>query len=149
MIKCAHCKEYHDSVSAVRECAAFHNAAKAFEKELVEQTKPAPKMEWVPEGRYALETKNGLRFYKIDRPETGRWAGYTFVTIEHGDQMGTRVTDSARKGKILRAIGENPQEAMLRYGRELKQCGHCGKNLRNKVSRERGIGPVCFGKVNW
>ena len=59
------------------------------------------------------------------------------------------VKDSAKKGKILRAIGADPQEAMLRYGRELKQCGHCGRNLRNKESRERGIGPKCWALVGW
>ncbi len=34
-------------------------------------------------------------------------------------------------------------DAMVRYGREIGSCGHCGRTLTKKSSRDAGIGPKC------
>lgn len=103
----------------------------------------------VPAGRYAIPGGDGkLRFYKVDRPEDGRWAGWVFVKVQAGDDLWP-VKDKAQRAEILRQIGEDPREASLTYGREIGACGICGRTLTDPESRERGIGPVCAGEIGW
>lgn len=105
----------------------------------------------VPAGRYAVvedDRTNVINFYKVDRPEDGRWAGYVFVNQQVSDTE-YPVKNRTRKAAVLAAIGVNVREAMERYGRELGECGHCGRTLTNDESRERGIGPVCASKMGW
>lgn len=103
----------------------------------------------VPEGRYAVDGDEGHTvFVKVDRPTEGRWAGKIFVKIQAGDDLHrtSRTTADALLGKIAAA---GTQEAMLRYGREIGSCGHCGRTLTNEESRAEGIGPICRGKLGW
>ncbi|AOE44372.1 hypothetical protein SEA_GHOBES_19 [Gordonia phage Ghobes] len=117
------------------------------------QPKQAPKapqdLPDVPAGHYAVETgegaTNSLAFYRVDRPETGKWAGWTFVKLQvSGDyQRLDRKTSAA----VLRKVAEvGPEEASRRYGHELGVCGVCGRTLTNDSSREAGIGPKCAEK---
>lgn len=110
--------------------------------------RPAVKPEEVPAGRYAVEVNDTLAFIKVERPEEGRWAGYTFVTRQLSDDF---VRVSRQQAAVLleavRAAGF--EEAMTRYGRELGVCGECGRTLTNEESREAGIGPVCRAKNGW
>lgn len=103
----------------------------------------------VPAGRYAVTGSDGQTvFVKVDRPTEGQWAGRIFVKIQAGDDLhrtGRQVAD-ALLGKIA---ADGVQAAMLRYGREIGSCGHCGRTLTNEESREAGIGPVCRGKMGW
>lgn len=102
----------------------------------------------IPAGRYAVVDQDGksVKFYKVDRPTEGRWAGYTFVKVQAGDEYHRVPAQRA----ILRRIAEQgAEECMLRYGRELGHCGHCGRTLTNDESRAVGIGPVCREKVNF
>jgi hypothetical protein len=46
-------------------------------------------------------------------------------------------------------VDADPKVAMLRYGQELGQCGHCYRTLTNDESRAVGIGPVCRAKKGW
>jgi hypothetical protein len=106
----------------------------------------------VPAGRYAIETTEGatnaLAFYKVDRPETGKWAGRVFVKLMVSDeeQRLSQKQGYAILGKIA-AVGA--AEASARYGHEIGECGICGRTLTNDESRERGIGPVCAAKNGW
>jgi hypothetical protein len=105
----------------------------------------------VAEGRYAL-VRDGVKFYKVDRPQEGKWAGWTFVkAIAGGDGEGQEwpVKDWNSKFEILAAIALNPREALERYGREIGSCGHCGRTLTDAESRARGIGPVCAEKLGY
>lgn len=103
----------------------------------------------VPAGRYAVDTDEGhLAFYKVDRPTEGKWAGRTFVTLVLGGG-GRQRMPWKQSVAVLVKIAQDPQAAMERYGRELGQCGHCGRDLTNEESRARGIGPVCAGKMGW
>jgi hypothetical protein len=106
----------------------------------------------IPAGRYAIDSLNTpgeTRFYKIDRPTEGRWAGYTFVKVQAGDEHHDIRNRQQRAAILAQIAKDGVQAAMERYGRELGHCGHCGRTLTNDESRERGIGPVCAGKIGW
>lgn len=102
----------------------------------------------MPAGRYAVETENGLRFFRVDKPTEGRWAGYTFVKVQASDDF-YPVRGQQEREAVLALIAWNPKEAMLRYGREIGSCGHCGRTLTNEESRRLGIGPVCRKGMGW
>jgi hypothetical protein len=104
----------------------------------------------IPEGRYAaiLPGEDHLRFFKFDKPQTGKWAGYTFVKEQAGDTDHS-VRSASRRLIIAGAIAEDPMEAMLTYGREIGRCGHCGRTLTDEDSRAAGIGPVCRRKLSF
>lgn len=102
----------------------------------------------VPAGRYAIEVDGTLKFYVVDRPTEGRWAGYTFLKVQASDETHDIRNASVRKA-ILTNIARDPQGAMLRYGKEIGKCGHCGRTLTNEESRAAGIGPICAGKMGW
>lgn len=102
----------------------------------------------VPAGRYAVEDNGTLKFYKVDVPGAdSRWYGRTFVKVQASDNEYPVKGEGARR--VLTLIARDPQAAMLRYGREIGSCGHCGRTLTNEESRERGIGPICAGKMGW
>lgn len=115
---------------------------------------PAATLPEVASGRYAVEVPGGypanttLKFFKVDRPTEGRWAGWTFLNIQAGDEL-FAIKNFQMKLEVLRLIAADPKAAMLRYGKEIGSCGHCGRTLTNEESRERGIGPVCAGKLGW
>jgi hypothetical protein len=100
----------------------------------------------VPAGRYALRDIEGAvsnpAFYKVDRPEDGKWAGYTFLSEQSGENR-LPIRDAASKRAILTAIAVDPAEAMKLYGQELGHCGRCGRELTDDTSRSFGIGPDC------
>ena len=99
-----------------------------------------------PAGRYACDIGDGkLRFFKVDKPTEGRWAGYVFVKEQASDEL--YPVKGSRRDVVLDVIGKDPETAMLTYGRELGSCGHCGRTLTDEDSRARGIGPICAGKV--
>lgn len=112
---------------------------------------PAPQYrDDVPAGRYALTGQDGTTdFYRVDRPTEGRWAGYVFCKLVLGGGNDQRLSRTHSVALLDRIAEAGPQEAMLRYGREIGECGHCGRTLTNETSRERGIGPVCARHMGW
>lgn len=111
--------------------------------------------ESIPAGHYALPSRqlswnltNDIAFFKVDRPERGKWAGYTFVTMQVSGEyirLNRRQQDEVKDN--LRVYGF--QEASRLYGTELGQCGVCHRELTNDTSREAGIGPKCRAKMGW
>lgn len=104
-----------------------------------------------PQGRYAIRVKQDdgskiTKFYKVDKPNEGRWKGYVFVKVQASDDLHP-IKEKAAREAVLDKIAKNPRKAMLRYGQELGKCGHCGRTLTDEESRARGIGPICAGKV--
>ena len=97
----------------------------------------------VPAGRYAIvdEADGRIRFFVVDRPTEGRWAGRVFVSEQASDEKFP--VRGARRGEVLAAIAVDPREAMIRYGHELGRCGNCGRTLTDETSRAMGIGPDC------
>lgn len=102
----------------------------------------------IPEGRYAVvDPADGtLKFYNVDKPALGKWAGYTFLSVFASSEQ-FPIKNSATRATILQEIAKNPKEAMLRYGREVGCCGHCGRMLTDEASRAAGIGPICAGRL--
>lgn len=101
----------------------------------------------VENGRYAIDYNGVLKFFKVNTPTEGRWAGFTFVDAQGGPEL-YPVKDRAYKADVLALIAADATEAMLRYGRELGHCGHCGRALTDELSRYLGIGPVCRANLD-
>jgi hypothetical protein len=107
------------------------------------QAAPAPVA--VPAGRYAVDNEDGtLRFYVVDTPTEGRWAGRTFVNVLASDER--YPVRGAAAQAVLAKIAVDPQAACARYGQEIGRCGRCGRTLTDADSRARGIGPDCAEK---
>lgn len=105
----------------------------------------------VPAGRYAIDSVDGdnaVSFYRVERPDRGRYAGRIFVTLHTGG--GDQSLNAGHAQSVLDRIAEaGPAEASRRYGIELGHCGVCGRELTNDTSRERGIGPKCAARLGW
>jgi hypothetical protein len=98
---------------------------------------------------YAVELADGkLHFFRIDKPQEGRWAGRTFLKEQASDEFWP-VKGLARTEEVLQAITADYRAAMTRYGQEIGRCGHCHRTLTDEESRARGIGPVCYAKMGW
>jgi hypothetical protein len=102
----------------------------------------------VEEGRYAVEIEGVLKFYQVDKPMHGKWAGWTFLKVQASDELWP-IKNRDAKLMILNKIAEDSKTAMLRYGQEIGKCGACGRTLTDEESRAYGIGPVCRGKLGW
>lgn len=103
----------------------------------------------VPAGRYAIDIDDTVKFYHVDRPTEGRRAGRVFVSVQASDDTFPIRKASARQEVLEAIVSQGIQESMLRYGKEIGRCGHCGRTLTNEESIERGIGPVCAAKMGW
>lgn len=101
-----------------------------------------------PAGRYAVEVEGILRFYRVDKPTEGRWAGYTFLNRQASDDF-FPVRDRTEKVKVLGLIDADPRAAAIRYGLELGVCSLCGRVLTDPDSRAAGVGPICAARVGW
>lgn len=96
----------------------------------------------VADGRYAVEEDGALKFFKV---KNGRRAGFVFLDIQASDEWHS-ISNLTRIRSILGLIAVDAKAAMIRYGQELGECGHCGRTLTDEASRAAGIGPVCAGK---
>ena len=100
----------------------------------------------VPAGRYALRGADGVvKFYKLDRPTQGKWAGYTFLKVQASDDL-YPIRNRAEKERIIAEIGRDVESAERLYGQELGRCSRCGRTLTDETSRAYGIGPDCRNK---
>ena len=95
----------------------------------------------VPAGRFAVEIGGHLHFFQVDRPASGKWAGWTFVKRQSGGNFDRLPRGEAQE--VLELIAADADEALRRYGRELGVCGVCGRELTDDESRAKGIGPTC------
>ena len=95
----------------------------------------------VADGRYAVEEDGVLKFFKV---KNGRKAGMVFLDIQASDEW-HGVRNMGRLLAVLALIAADPKGAMVRYGRELGECGRCGRVLTSEY-RKAGIGPVCIDK---
>jgi uncharacterized protein DUF6011 len=96
-----------------------------------------------PHVNVAATVEGRLRFFKLDLPQTGKWADTIFVKEQASDDL-YPVKSVDRQARILDAVLANVATALARYGQELGSCGICGKTLTDEDSRARGIGPVCL-----
>lgn len=116
------------------------NERKASESVRASATRPT-----VANGRYALVAGDGVKFYRVNTPDSGKWSGYTFVSaLASDDEHAIRNRDA--RSAILAAIVADP-DSLARYGREIGACGICNRTLTDDESRARGIGPVCYARL--
>jgi hypothetical protein len=107
-----------------------------------------PDLPDVPAGRYACEMDGTWKFYQVDRPTEGRWAGYTFLKVQASDEL-YNIKNRTQVRMILDLIARDPKGSMLEYGRRIGRCGHCHRTLTDSESIAAGIGPICAGKMGW
>lgn len=97
----------------------------------------------VPKGYYAIDMDDTVKFYRVDCPTTGKWAGRTFVSVQASDDFHSIKAPAARAA-ILSAIAEQGiATSTARYGVLIGRCGVCNRTLTDETSRALGIGPVC------
>lgn len=95
-------------------------------------------------GYYAVEINGDLRFFRVERPKSGKHAGKTFVTEQAGDTF--HKMSWTQSADVLDRIARNPEPAAILYGQKIQRCSRCRRTLTDKISRERGIGPECVKK---
>lgn len=99
--------------------------------------------------RFAIENRagaNDLSFWWVSAHKGSRGPFFKLRQVIGGGRR-EEVRDPQRMIDIAKRINEaGALEAMLRFGRELGTCGHCGRDLTNEESRAAGIGPVCRTK---
>lgn len=106
----------------------------------------AAKLPNVDRMRYAIEQDNtveGTRFnfYQVDRPQHGKWEGYTFVKQFISDDL--QRCSMSQCADVLEAIAADVEKASRDYGLQKKRCGKCHRKLTRDDSRRRGYGPDC------
>lgn len=103
----------------------------------------------VPAGRYAVTgERDQTVFVKVDVPDAGPFKGRTFLRIQASDEL-IRVSPQVRDALLAKIEADGLKAASTRYGRELGDCGVCGRTLTDEVSRAAGVGPVCRSKMGW
>lgn len=102
----------------------------------------------VDEGRYwIVDPHDGAeKFIHVEKPEDGKWQGYTFVKVRASDNL-FPVRDKSHREAILGEIAKEPIESMRQYGLKLGVCGCCGRTLTKEISRTIGFGPICCEKL--
>jgi hypothetical protein len=104
----------------------------------------------IPDGRYAVvdEADGIIKFYRFKTAGPGsQWAGTRFLKVQASDDYHP-IRNKANRATILTAIRSMGwQESMIAYGQLIGSCGRCGRTLTDAVSRARGIGPDCIGKM--
>jgi len=100
----------------------------------------------VPAGRYALRGADDVvKFYRLDKPTQGKWAGWTFLKIQASDDL-YPIRNRIEKERIIAEIAKDVLGAEQLYGQELGKCSRCGRTLTDETSRDYGIGPDCRAK---
>jgi Family of unknown function (DUF6011) len=97
-------------------------------------------------GHYAVKSltgNNDLDFFRVDRPESGRWDGYTFVKRIIGGHPESRVRGKWANLALLAIQQADPVKAAWLYGQELGRCSNCNRHLTQYASRRLSLGPDC------
>lgn len=93
---------------------------------------------------YALVVDGEVKFYLVERSDSGKWAGRTFAKVQAGPAY-HRLEKGAQIG-VLARIAADPLAAARLYAGEVGQCSQCNSPLTDDESRARGMGPVCAGR---
>lgn len=79
----------------------------------------------------------GALYVKYDKEYAGKIMGGKFLPVSSAP---------ADTLEIVQRIAKDPAGEAVLYGKRTGICGCCGAELTNKVSIERGIGPICASK---
>lgn len=103
----------------------------------------------IPEGRYALVIDGDVKFFKVDRPTQGKWAGRVFTKLITGG-VGSWQEYRRKNEDILPLIEKmGARESATLFGIKARHCGRCMSPLSTKQSRAAGYGEHCAGVVGW
>ncbi len=98
-------------------------------------------------GYFALEVgPEQHKFFRVERPTEGKWAGKTFIKEQAGDAF-YPIEPKARGYSYLTEIARDHEEAGRLYAFLLRKCYRCNRTLTLAESRERGLGSDCAQKV--
>jgi hypothetical protein len=103
----------------------------------------------IPKGHYATKSltgNNDFDFWRVDRPEQGKYAGRTFVKRVVGGKPDMSVTRDTKFAALEAILEMGTELAAALYGRELGRCYRCNRHLTDQTSRRLGIGPECRSK---
>lgn len=139
-------RAYHEMIDAFDypECSRFIQA-------MLEQ----PRLETVsfgdfPEvaaGKYALRNEDGdVKFYQVAKilHEGKPRLVYNLIGAP-GEFLRRRLY---RADGVMAKIAADPKAAFALFGQEVGQCGVCSSPLTQKHTRERGVGDICWAKLN-
>lgn len=110
--------------------------------------RPGVPLPEVPDGRYAVrDGSTGMTFWRVDKPEDGKWAGWTFVKEQQGPRF-ERVRGKEMVDALESIVAAGVKESAILYGIETGCCSVCGCDLTSKW-RTVGVGPTCAKKRGW
>lgn len=151
-IRCAHCKDRHDTVVAVKECSMKSTSAVA----VLDKPAPAPTaVAFKPvqpvttPGMYrkVITTARGVVpiVYRVRKSKTGNLYAESLVQSAPGHKG--RFIYAPGAVKALTADMKMTLEQAAAYGHAYGVCCICGALLSDPKSVEQGIGPVCIKKI--
>jgi hypothetical protein len=103
----------------------------------------------IAKGHYATKSltgNNDFDFWRVDRPEQGKYAGRTFVKRVVGGKPDMSVTRDTKFAALEAILDLGIELSAALYGRELGRCYRCNRHLTDETSRRLGIGPECRSK---
>jgi hypothetical protein len=103
----------------------------------------------IPRGHYATVSRSGRNdfdFWRVDRPDSGTYAGRTFVKRIVGGKPDLNVSKATKIAALEAILKEGIEETGFRYGQELGNCRHCNRHLTDELSRSLSAGPECRAK---
>jgi len=145
-------------LAAVQKCVAKKAAAVA-EREAREQSAQAVSIEAV-EVAFNNAKQSGIKYPRL------RLDGFTFspatkneaIYVKEGEQylgkvlggkfLKVRECNDEQESRII-AAANDPKKAAVAYGHKFGNCAVCGRELSDKESVERGIGPICASRFGW
>jgi hypothetical protein len=123
-------------------------------EEQPEPLTPTGDLSQIPVGYYATPSRTGsndIDFWKVEREEEGKWAGFTFAkrVLGGGTDGQTRLTKvkMPEQRSALAAIARfGVEESRMLYATNMKRCTDCNRELTDDLSRARGKGDWCWNK---
>lgn len=91
----------------------------------------------------SAHSKNAGAVY-IKNKEDGVYLG----KVMGGKLFTSRDCTTEAKNRILE-VASDPKQAAIAYGQRFGSCAVCGRELSDKDSIDRGIGPVCAERYGW
>lgn len=145
-------------IDAVRRCIDRDNARQA-ERQAATAAQPQQgglDLTNLPAGFYAIPNGQTRLKVQVKKPDSGKWAGFVFVSdgaaYGQATRYGLQAPNGRYRGQIeaqLAAIIADPEAASAAYGQLTGHCGVCNRVLEDAVSVARGIGPICAAKQGW